>query len=223
MSDDLLPWKKTFQHIQAVHSIVADIGFVAPELYDFTKQRIANHLREIAKVLDIELETPMTEEKKAKDTYEIKITFTRDLEEDIGALEDQKRAARPRDITWKYAAQLQLIDELNKAKDKGFLNGEFKVDSCDLLYKEELEADGEFVKQFPECVKWSEVADEGRSLREFLEYLNEEGALNFDGPMQELIYRYFEIDEEALEENRNRLYEALRKNPWPVVVETKEG
>jgi len=102
------------------------------------------------------------------------------------------------------------------------LGGHFKVDSCDLLYGEELEADKAFVEAFPECVKWSEVADEARILQNFLDYLRDNDGFDEGASNNELIYAYFGINEKALEENRSRLYETLRKNPWPVVVVDKK-
>lgn len=160
------------------------------------------------------------------DQYTIKVTFTRELGDDLHLLEE-RRKADPK-LSWRWAAITQFGEELQEAYASCGLGGHFKVDSCDLLYGEDKVADEQFGEQFPEVTRWSEVADDARTILEFLDWAREGEGLQdvCDGNMspQKLVYEFFEINEYELENDRHRLYETLRKNPWPVlVVEKKEG
>ena len=158
--------------------------------------------------------------------YTIKVIFTRELGDDLHLLE-QWRKANPK-LRWSAAAIAQFEKELQGAYDDGRLGGHFKVDDCDLLYGEDAEADAKFKEMFPEVTRWGEVADHARLILAFLDWARDGEGLQHvqDGELSphKLVYEYYGINEYDLERDRNRLYEALRKNPWPVVVvEKKEG
>lgn len=160
------------------------------------------------------------------DEYTITVRFKRTMKEDHDLLLDIRQKAVPMP-TWAGAARRGLETELNRAKRAGGLNGDFEITDCDLLYGEDAEADAKFKEMFPEVTRWGEVADDARTLFEFLDWLEGEGLRDlYKGDMsaKKLVYEFFEISEDKLEDDRHRLYEALRKNPWPVVVvEKKEG
>lgn len=159
------------------------------------------------------------------DEYTITVRFKRTMKEDHDLLLDIRRKSVPMP-TWAGAAKRELETELNRAKRAGGLNGDFEITDCDLLYGEDAEADRKFREQFPEVTRWGEVAAHARMILEFLDWARDGSGLQemHDGDLspQKLVYEYYEINEYELENDRHRLYEALRKNPWPVVVVEKE-
>jgi len=102
VADDFAPWKRAASALVRAHSIVADAGFYAPETWDFHTGRVAALLLETAEALGLPMtlnrfpqETKMAEkpEEKKPDvacSYEIKVTFTRDLGDDLPLLKSQR-------------------------------------------------------------------------------------------------------------------------------------
>mgnify|MGYP001348870273 CR=1 FL=1 len=80
----------------------------------------------------------------------------------------------------------------------------------------------------PECDRWAEVSEQGNVLLDFLQYLKERGltlcreAETWQGgfhpagiPDVKLIYRYFDIDPEQLEDERQAMLKFLRTRNAP--------
>jgi len=107
--------------------------------------------------------------------YVTKVTFTRELGDDLHLLEERRKADP--NLSWSRE---------------------------------------EFQKEFPAAARWSEVADKAALILEFLDWAREGEGLQdvHDGSLspQKLVYEFYEVDEDALEADRVRLYLTLVRN-----------
>lgn len=145
-----------------------------------------------------------------KDTYTITVTFTRQLSEDMDYMQrwlDEKQAT-----TLRAAAIHQFRKELKDAYDGSGLGGTYKITDCDLTTDEDAAYKEAFEKKFPALTRWGDVKDQASIIEEFLDWFRDDANAASIRPSmrtREIIEQYFEIDQRALDKERDELLRSV--------------